>query len=158
MRFKRGWGLSSAIKKATLICLVLTACVGFVSSAWLLMYESSPTGLIISSEEILSYSDGFSMEFADVSNQSKTIIHSLNISNQNSDINMSLDLNTTISDVQDGCNNSGDVNVSMKYDDDFIGNGDKTITYGNHTIEVITSAKRLSCPQNVISVLTITDC
>lgn len=157
MRLERGLKIMKKNKKITLGLLLLLG-VGLVAGAWVLGYNSTLSGFIISSEGV-EWSSDFSITSNDTTNNSISKIETLSVSNPDGafDLQAEIIINNT-DDETDSCNNTDDVSVNVTFDGAEITDGEiVTIDGGDSDFLIETKALRRSCPQAINTQLILTE-
>lgn len=107
------------------------------------------TGLVITSQPQVIFSDTLATSLIDTTNSSFQKIETITLINTDGIINYEVLLNKTIVDVVDGCTLDQDVVFEVVYDSITLTDGDSiNVSSGNSDITITTDAKRFSCPQN----------
>ena len=148
--FKKVWK-----SKSFVTLFIFGLCFAGLSAIWLMDFTAT-TGYVITSESQITFTDDFSIGAVDVTNNSVSKIETIDILNMDGAFNMTVGIDTTTDDVSDGCDNSGDVNISSEYDGSAIYDGANiTIDTGLSEFVVRTDVAQLSCPQNVTTEISL---
>lgn len=137
--------------------LILLMGVG-VFAIWQFSHTAN-TGLVVTSTgNGLSFTDNFTTTNIDTTSAMYNKTESIVIINSDGATPLSVAMATNIVDVADGCNNTGDINVSANYNGQPVQNGSNiSVISGQSFFNVTTTAKIFSCPQSVNTQVNLTN-
>lgn len=131
--------------------LSILVLAGLGTASWMLYTNSTVTGRVISSSEIISFQNVYTEAPRDLNTTagSDEIIIDNNIINQNGNLTLKLNYDLAVEDVNDTCDNTGDLTALVKVDGIEYQDGDNVyINSGITPIETIINAVPHACPQN----------
>lgn len=141
-------------KKLGVFLMVGVALSAMAFGAWSLGFNSSITGLSISSDVDIFYNESFTFDTLNSSDETITKSDIIEIVNGGSAFDIQIEIIENVTDYSDACNNSGDVEVEVTQEYSFIKSviNDSniiTIPEGMSNINITTSLVKFACPQTV---------
>ena len=137
-------------KKIYTFALLSFLVVGLASAVWILYYAPDSTGMIITSEGALQFSDDFGLSECSTTSGLCQAIDTITITNLDGERNLNVSFETIITDVEDNCDAVGDHEVTLHYEGYPVYNGEIiSITSGEHYLIVNTTSKDLACPGTI---------
>lgn len=120
-----------------------------VYAVWLSSF-SETSGLIIQSENDISFVETLNIDTINVSEQSFNKSEIVQVENNNGNQNYTFTAIENISDVvSDGCNPNGDVSYYFEWEGVEVISGENiTASLGTNTLRINTTVLKQSCPQN----------
>lgn len=150
--------LNKKEKMAVAGVVLLLLSVSGITGAWMFYGQSSPTVMVVKSNEPITVLADFSGDLIDTSNESSTAKDSFVFRNENGNVTVNITAESmTEDDPSDDCTDwESDCQLAYYYDDTEISPVEQvTVEHGQHNVTVEYDCVRFACPQNATVNITI---
>lgn len=145
--------------------IILFAVLGVILSAgalaaWMLYAETNITGYVTSDGQAIMTFQWRNQDMGTIDTTTKgMIVNKTNyINNNNGLLELILDFEMEVIDVNDTCNNTGDLTASIFINnEEYFDGSNLNLTNGNHTVQTFIEAVPHSCDQNFTVSIALTE-